>query len=124
MELKNNQTILVVDDEAALCHTLNDVLSGEGYRLLEANSGSRALDILKSTHVDLIISDIEMPGMNGYDLVEKVNELYPHIKIQLVSGYSNRVRDDIVLHKKILYKPYTKGDMIERVKSMLSDDES
>ena len=124
MESTNNKTILVVDDEAALCHTLTDVLSGEGYRLLEANSVLRALDILKSNQIDLIISDIEMPGMNGYDLVGKVNELYPHIKIQLVSGYSDRVRDDIVLHKKILYKPYRNSEMIERVKSMLGSDES
>jgi len=122
MSPNNNETILIVDDEAALCQTLNDMLSEEGYRLLEANSGFRALDILKSTNVDLMISDIKMPGMSGFDLVEKVNELYPQVKIQLVSGYTDQVDENWVLHKKILYKPYSRFDMIERVRNMLNGE--
>ena len=114
-----NKTILIVDDEEALSHMLNDILSDEGYQVLEANSAERALGILKSTHVDLMISDIIMPGMGGFELVEKVNELYPEVKIQLVTGYSDQVQEDVVLHKKILYKPYQNFDMLERVKSML-----
>jgi len=122
MAATGNETILIVDDEDALCQTLNDMLSEEGYRLLEASSGSRALDILKSTNVDLMISDIKMPGMSGFDLVEKVNELYPQVKIQLVSGYSDQVDENRVLHKKILYKPYSRFDMIERVRNMLNGE--
>ena len=121
METTSTKTILIVDDETALCHMLSDMLSEEGYRLLEASSGTLALDILKSTDVDLIISDIEMPGMTGFDLLKQVNELYPQIKMQLVSGYSNQVENGNVLHKKILYKPYSQFDMIERVKDMLSN---
>jgi len=113
------KTILIVDDEEALSNMLNDVLSEEGYQVLEANSAERALGILKSTNVDLMISDIIMPGMGGFELVEKVNELYPEVKIQLVTGYSDQVQEDVVLHKKILYKPYQNFDMLERVKSML-----
>ena len=119
METTSTKTILIVDDETALCHMLSDMLSEEGYRLLEASSGTLALDILKSTDVDLIISDIEMPGMTGFDLLKQVNELYPQIKMQLVSGYSDQVENGNVLHKKILYKPYSQFDMIERVKDML-----
>ncbi|MCW9047468.1 MAG: response regulator [Gammaproteobacteria bacterium] len=119
-----NKTILIVDDEEALSHMLSDTLSNEGYQVLEANSAARALGILKSTKVDLMISDIIMPGMGGFELVDKVNELYPRVKIQLVTGYSDQVRDDVVLHKKILYKPYRHFDVLERVKSLLqSEDE-
>jgi len=123
MSTTGHETILIVDDEAALCQTLNDMLSEEGYRLLEASSGLRALEILESIHVDLMISDIKMPGMSGFDLVEKVNELYPQVKIQLVSGYSDQVQENRVLHKKILYKPYSRLDMIERVKNMLHGED-
>jgi len=117
------KTILIVDDEEALSNMLNDMLSDEGYQVLEANSAERALGILKSTNVDLMISDIIMPGMGGFELVEKVNELYPEVKIQLVTGYSDQVQEDVVLHKKILYKPYQNFDMLERVKSMLDSIE-
>jgi len=123
MASSSNKTILIVDDEEALSHMLNDMLSDEGYQVLEANSATRALGILKSTKVDLMISDIIMPGMSGFELVEKVNELYPQVKIQLVTGYSDQVQDDVVLHKKILYKPYQQFDMLERVKNMLESED-
>lgn len=118
-----NKTILIVDDEEALSHMLNDMLSEEGYHVLEANSAARALGILKSTKVDLMISDIIMPGMSGFELVDKVHELYPQVKIQLVTGYSDQVQDDVVLHKKILYKPYQQLDILERVSNLLQSDE-
>ncbi len=124
METTSTKTILIVDDETALCHMLSEMLAEEGYRLLEASSGTLALDILKSTDVDLIISDIEMPGMTGFDLLKQVNELYPKIKIQLVSGYSDQVENGNVLHKKILYKPYSQFDMIERARDMLGSVKS
>ncbi|RDH83093.1 MAG: hypothetical protein DIZ80_12615 [endosymbiont of Galathealinum brachiosum] len=122
MKSSSSRTILIVDDEEALSHMLNDLLSGEGYKVLEANNAARALGVLKSTHVDLMISDIIMPGMDGFELVAKVKELYPQVKIQLVSGYSEQIQDDNVLHKKILYKPYSQFDMIDRVKDILSSD--
>ena len=121
MKSSSSKTILIVDDEEALSQMLNDLLSAEGYKILEANNAAQALGILKSTHVDLMISDIVMPGMDGFELVEKVKELYPQVKIQLVSGYSDQIQDDVVLHKKILYKPYSQFDMIERVNDILSD---
>lgn len=123
MASSGNKTILIVDDEEALSHLLNDMLSDEGYHVLEANNAARALGILKSTKVDLMISDIIMPGMSGFELEEKVNELYPQVKIQLVTGYSDQAQDDAVLHKKILYKPYQHFDILERVKNILQSDE-
>ena len=122
MKSNSSSTILIVDEEEALSQMLNDLLSAEGYKILEANNAVQALGILKSTHVDLMISDIVMPGMDGFELVEKMKELYPQVKIQLVSGYSDQIQGDVVLHKKILYKPYSQFDMIERVKDILSGD--
>ena len=122
MKSNSSSTILIVDDEEALSQMLNDLLSAEGYKILEANNAVQALGFLKSTHVDLMISDIVMPGMDGFELVEKMKELYPQVKIQLVSGYSDQIQGDVVLHKKILYKPYSQFDMIERVKDILSGD--
>ena len=66
-------TVLVVDDEKNIRRTLELVLSGEGYRVLEADSAERALDILAgSERVDLAIFDLKLPGMSGLDALGKL----------------------------------------------------
>lgn len=118
MEYTGHETILVVDDEPSLSNLLDDMLSSVGYRLIQANSAEHALHILQSNHVDLLISDIAMPGMDGYELAKTVSRQYPEVKVQLVSGYSE-IADDDVLHKKVLYKPFKTNDVLMRVRSLL-----
>ncbi len=118
-DLSVGETILVVDDEPALSAMLEDLLSFHGYKFLQANSAEQALKILQSNHVDLVISDITMPGMDGFELYEKVSQLYPSIKIQLVSGYSEKAQTDQVLHKKVLYKPFHSNEILTHIRSLL-----
>ncbi len=120
MEYTGHETILVVDDEPSLSNLLDDMLSSVGYRLIQANSAEHALHILQSNHVDLLISDIAMPGMDGYELAKAVSRQYPEVKVQLVSGYSE-IADDDVLHKKVLYKPFKSNDVLMRVRSLLDE---
>jgi len=115
-----NETILVVDDERALRQMLYDVLSIHGYHLIEASSGEQALSFLKANNIDLMISDVAMPEMNGYELADEVRELYPQVKIQLVSGYSDQVQGNKVLHKEVLYKPFRNTALLERVRNILN----
>jgi DNA-binding response OmpR family regulator len=116
-----NETILIVDDETALRNMLHETLSNYGYRLLQASSAEHALNFLKSNAIDLLISDVAMPEMDGYQLAHKVNELYPHVKVQLVSGYSDKVEGNKVLHKKILYKPYNTVELLKRIRDILDN---
>ncbi len=117
-----SETILVVDDEPTLSNMLKDILSQQGYRMLEANNGEQALKLLQHNHIDLVISDIRMPGMDGYELVKQIETRFPDTRVQLVSGYSENIDPERVLHKKILFKPFHSEELVERVRALLESD--
>lgn len=65
-------TILLVDDEQVVLDYIGSALRAEDYQILTASDGVEALEVLQSQPVDLILADIAMPGMNGYQLYERV----------------------------------------------------
>ena len=81
----NNITILVVDDETALCNSIADILRYDGYHVSIASNGYEALEILNSTNIDLIITDVLMPEMDGLELSKKVLQWQPEQQIVLIS---------------------------------------
>lgn len=118
-EQKGYENILVVDDEAAICELSKNLLSSKGYNVLVADSGQAALKILESNDIDLLLSDVIMPNMDGYKLAAKVRKKYPHIKIQLVSGFDDdrkRTEEDQLLYKYLLHKPYTASSLFTTVR--------
>ncbi len=118
-----NETILVVDDESALGELITEVLSSQGYRVYTTTLPDQALSILSSTHIDILLSDIIMPKMDGYTLAEKAREIQPGIIIQLTSGYHNKEeesRKHKSLAKKILYKPVTSQVLLKRIHELLN----
>ena len=122
VDLQGNETILVVDDEHALLNLTCEVLKQSGYKVYCAEHGREALNILKDNHVDLVISDVIMPDMDGYKLASIVQDKYPEIKIQLASGYSNIENTnqvDKTLSQNILHKPYNSKELLERVRTLL-----
>jgi len=121
--LTGDETILVVDDEPALVQLARTVLVAKGYNVLMASGGAAALQVLKSNSVDLLLSDIIMPGMNGYQLAAHVKQNYPHVKIQLMSGYSDVGDDseiDDELKKQQLRKPVDATVMLQRIRSLMN----
>ena len=114
--------ILVVDDEPALCLFVSEVLSDKGYEVLQAESAEEALECLAKESVDLVISDVLMPGMDGYRLAQKIKEQYPHIKIQLMSGYTDdkqETEEDKILSANLLRKPMGSKDILKKVADLL-----
>ena len=97
------ESILIVDDDAGIRSLINDSLEPLGYTLFEAGSGEDALAVLKRTKVkvDLVLTDLIMPGMNGQELIEIIMQKQPEIKFILMSGYT----DDIVSQRGDL-KPW------------------
>lgn len=69
---KKKETILVVEDSEEARRGYCDILIHEGYKVLEAQDGKEALDILKSQHTDLVILDLLLPGMSGSEVLEKI----------------------------------------------------
>jgi len=115
-------SILVVDDEPALCLFVSEVLEDKGYSVLQAANGDEALNCLLNEKIDLVISDVLMPGMDGYRLAQKIQTLYPHIKIQLMSGYTDNKQTttaDRLLSESILKKPMGSTEILKKVAALL-----
>jgi len=88
--------ILVVDDEVEPRHRLHEVLAGSGHRVLEAESGLRALEILARESIDLVITDVVMPDLDGIGLVHRMKTEHAEVKAIVLSA-SDYSQDEIFL---------------------------
>ena len=118
--LEGKEAILVVDDEVGLTELLNEILSKHGYRVFTAQNAATALEILKNDSVDLLISDIVMPDMDGYMLASIVKEKYPNIKILLASGFADNKQQVDDSSWRILQKPYKSKTVMEIIRKLFS----
>ncbi len=84
---KKDQVILIVDDEEGVRDGLSELLKDEGYTVLCAEDGEEALKILRTTSIDLILTDMRMPGMSGIDLLKKVHEINDKLGVIILTGY-------------------------------------
>lgn len=124
MNVAGNETILVVDDELALLNLTSEILSQQGYNIIKTNNSRDALEILKNKSIDLLLSDIIMPDMDGYELAATVQKKYPTVKIQLASGFSDdrHLHNlDETLHKNLLHKPYQAQTLLKRIRKLLDE---
>ena len=83
--------VLVVDDEPNLCTVLRRVLKIEGYKVITALDGKKALRLIKEKRPDIILLDIVMPGMNGREVCRRARELSPTAKIIYFTGRADSV---------------------------------
>jgi response regulator RpfG family c-di-GMP phosphodiesterase len=123
--LKNEHTLLLVDDEKAITRALNRLFRKEGYRIMTAQSGPEGLEKLQQSDgpVSMIISDQRMPEMNGAAFLEKAKSIYPDAIRYLLTGYSDL--DAVVdavnrgeIHR-YLTKPWNDDDLVLQVKQSL-----
>jgi PAS domain S-box-containing protein len=121
-EIQGKETLLVVDDEPAMVELAYHILITEGYQVFTAHDAQQALKVLEKEHIDLVISDVIMPNMDGYELATKIQQLYPHIKIQIVTGFADDRQLDTEnnkLHKNRLCKPYSPSSLLLRIHELL-----
>jgi signal transduction histidine kinase len=83
----HTKTILCVDDEPIICNLCSEVL--DEYHVLQAEDGLEALRILEMEEVDLVLSDVNMPNLDGLELLQKVKEQHPDQAVILMTGYSD-----------------------------------
>lgn len=124
VSLTGTEFILVVDDEPALLDITRTMLHQQGYQVLCAENAKQALEILETESIDLMLSDVIMPSMDGYQLADIAQKQYPDMKIQLASGFSDDRHvniDDDVLHKNLLQKPYHSQTLFRRVRELLDE---
>jgi len=124
MKGNNEYTILIVDDSAIQLKLLRRFLESEGYQILQATSAAEAIQILSSQHADLIITDISMPNMSGFEFCDviKRDQSLQTIPIILLSALSEP--DDIFQGlsaggDSYIIKPYKEKSLLENIKYLL-----
>ena len=115
--------ILVADDEKSIRLTIKQALSTQGYDVNVAVDGSTALEQLKASPADLLLLDIQMPGMDGIEVLQKAMAQQPSLKVIMVSAHGSI--DNAVDAMKLgavdyLQKPFTPGELREAVERVLS----
>lgn len=81
--------ILVIDDERSIRNTLKDILEYEKYEVELAEDGIKAFDKIKAASFDVVLCDIKMPGMDGIEVLEKLQEFTPDTPVVMISGHGN-----------------------------------
>ena len=124
--LDYQQTILVVDDDPHILEVLETRLSSAGFRTITAAGGQEAMEILHSQQVDLMISDVRMPGLGGMDLLKEVRELQPELPIIFLTAYGT-IPDAVRAIKagavEYFTKPFNGRDLVLKVQKILREAE-
>jgi DNA-binding response OmpR family regulator len=124
MKMALSSKILVVDDVAQNVKLLDDLLSGKGYTVLKAFSGPEALVQLEKGQPDLILLDVMMPEMSGYEVCRKVREnpsttLLPVIMVTALDPLTERVKGIDAGADDFISKPVNMAELLARVRSLL-----
>jgi len=102
--------ILVVDDDKNNRDILGEILKKEDYTVITAPDGETAINMIIVNRYDLVITDFQMPGINGLELAGWVKEYFPATKVILVTGHQ-LIRPKNVAADRIIFKPYDTGEM-------------
>jgi nitrogen-specific signal transduction histidine kinase len=121
---QGNETVLLTEDEDAVRALAKLVLQRNGYRVLEARHGGEALLLCEQTQevIDLLVTDVVMPNMNGRQVAERLKTIRPEMKVLFLSGYTD---DAIVRHGVLdanmhfLQKPFTAEGLAQKVRTVL-----
>ncbi|MFO7728320.1 MAG: response regulator, partial [Desulfonatronovibrio sp.] len=128
VSLEGTETILMVDDYDDIRDLSSEVLEDSGYRVMSAASGEKALEIFKENpqQIDLVIMDLNMPGMGGRECTRQMLSIDPSVKVLVASGYSamghNKEASELGA-KGFLSKPYQTKELLVRIRKLLDGDE-
>ena len=116
------ETVLVVEDEPVVRGVILEMLHDQGYRTLEAVDGPSGLRVLRTNaRIDLLVTDVGLPGMNGRQLADQARETRPDLKVLFITGYAESVAiSDGFLQPGMEMKPFDLDNLSQRIRAMVS----
>lgn len=124
-----SETVLIVEDDSSLRWLTGQILTQFGYTVLEAGDASQALALAqeRASEIDLLLTDVVMPGFNGRQLARQVRQRYPHVEVLLMSGYAAEIatqQDGNGVALPFLEKPFTPEELGLKVREVLDQGAS
>ncbi len=124
IEIKNiikDWAVLFVDDEEFVVDTMREILPMLFAKSYFALNGIEGIELSNKYKIDLIITDLSMPKMNGIDMITKIKQLYPDIKIICVSGHneSNFIEDSKKLDAEFIIKPISSSVLYKAIEKII-----
>ena len=117
--------VLVVEDNPEILHSLGDLLRESGCQVVEAPDGLAGIGRLEAERVDLVLTDLAMPGASGWDVATACREKFPSTPIGLITGFGDRLEPDKIERHGVRFvvaKPFTSTELLREVAAALKAD--
>jgi CheY-like chemotaxis protein len=115
------ERLLVVDDDNAVRDVVVRMLSANGFGVLTASDGPEALRILGQGSVDLLFTDVVMPGMDGVELARQARQVRPGLKVLFGTGYAQKAIERDAIHQaRVVYKPFRQAELVKEIETLLA----
>lgn len=122
--MAKKSSILVVDDEDALRTVLGGELASEGYEVRTAADGDEAISELEKARFDLVLLDIKMPRLNGFEVLKFIKEKHEKTKVVMLTGFAdlkNAIESKKLGADDFVSKPYDLVDLLTTIERVLSE---
>ena len=114
-------SVLFVEDESTVRSVVVQMLMAKGFRVFAAADAYDAIRILAAHHIDLLFTDIVMPGMDGVQLAKQAKTMQPGIKLLFTTGYAQRAAErDAMRHGRLVFKPVRQAELLREVEALLA----
>lgn len=115
------ESVLVVDDEPTVRMLVVETLEEQGYTAMEAADALSAIEILKSPErIDLLVTDVTLPGQNGRQLADAAKQIRPELKVLFMTGYAHNVEVGNGGPAEIITKPFSLDRLAKKIRAMMT----
>jgi signal transduction histidine kinase/ActR/RegA family two-component response regulator len=111
--------VLLVDDDENIRSVISDILDLMGHQVMAASCGEDGVELFQKHEFDLVITDLGMPGISGWDVTRTCKDLKPQVPVIMISGWGNQIDEDMITQSRldgVLAKPFE----MNKIKSMLN----